>query len=163
MTYRISVENVLEALIMQEREGYAFYMEAANSMLDLAAKRMFERLGREKLYHIQKFMGLKAKQLEKQLEMDHETATYVEMLIADFSIPVAKRKKRALKTWNKEGALGMAESTERASIFLLAEILFLDIGLDGEGVLIEAMKEDRNHLSDILQTKFEYVSAHMML
>ncbi|SET11950.1 Rubrerythrin [Natronincola peptidivorans] len=145
--------KILQVLITLERRGHEFYLEAAHAMKDNEAKNMFFKLAQDELEHERVYKELMAKLPEtKQCSIAAEEADFLELLLStNFFINDHQQVDKMKKMWSKREALLIAEKLERDTILFLTELAALDPELAEENVIKAALKEERRHLSMILQ------------
>lgn len=158
------VVKVMEILAKQEADGYTFYEEVAAAVNDGKATKLFERLAKDERKHEAFYKKQMSKYEGKSYDLSESSLAFVNMLLKQPS-PVEEARKAAGEklVWNKRQGLTIAEKLERDTILLLSQILELNDDFAKEPAFTEALKEEKVHLSLILQNDMDEMSSSLML
>lgn len=164
MAEAFEVRRIVEVLIEQEQEGYEFYTEAAKRMDDSKAKKLFEKLAKDELKHKKTYEKMLDKiPADHTVPLENDGIAYLDLLLRQYTLKTAQRVKHSSRNMAKGEALEIAEGLERDTIFFLNEIINTDFILNREEAIHNALKEERMHLTYILETGFNMASASLML
>jgi len=158
------VVQVMETLAKQEADGYTFYEEVAAAVDDNKAQKLFERLAKDERKH-EAFYKKQMKKYEgKSYDLSEGQIAFVNMLLKQPS-PVDEVREAAKEklVWNKRQGLTLAEKLERDTILLLSQILELNDEFAKEPAFTDALKEEKIHLSLILQHDMDEMASSLML
>lgn len=156
-------ERVLNTLIFQEQEGYTFYREAAMASDDPKTAKLFEKLAADEVQHEISFRKLLEAASAQEVALMENEALYLDLLLLHFGPNTPEKRAKARGVVTRHQALNVAEEMERNAIFLLSEVMSLNPGLRDDVTLVRALKEERSHLTDILQQKQSEVAGSLML
>ncbi len=158
------VVKVMEILAKQEADGYTFYEEVAAAVGDDKAKKLFERLAMDERKHEAFYKKQMSKYEGKSYDLSESNLAFVNMLLRQPS-PVEEAREAAGEklVWNKRQGLTLAEKLERDTILLLSQIIDLNDDFGKEPAFTEALKEEKLHLSMILQHDMDEMASSLML
>lgn len=158
------VVKVMEILAKQEADGYTFYEEVAAAVGDTKASKLFERLAKDERKHEAFYKKQMGKYEGKSYDLSEGNLAFVNMLLKQPS-PVDEARAAAGEklVWNKRQGLTLAEKLERDTILLLSQIIELNDEFAKEPAFTEALKEEKLHLSMILQHSMDEMASSLML
>lgn len=158
------VAKIMDILAKQEADGYTFYEEAAGKVGDDKAGMLFERLAKDERKHEAFYKKQRAKYEGRLYEIEQEDADFIDILLSLPSpIDEAKKSAEGKVVWNKRQALLLAERLERDTILLLSQIVGINQEFASEKAFTEALKEEKIHLSLILQNTMDNMASSLML
>jgi len=158
------VAKVMDALAKQEAVGYQFYEDVAENMDDKTTKKMFEKLAEDERKHEAFYLKQLEKYRDKAYTIDEHDASFMAMLLAQPSaVDIAKDAAKDKIVWNKRQALAIAEQLERDTILFLSQIVHLNEEFSEEPAFLNALKEEKMHLTMILDQVEGELSRSLML
>lgn len=157
MSVSFSGKEVLEIAIQIEKNGYAFYSQAAQNVLDKKAKELLEWLSLEEKNHIGRFEDILFSFDPEQLDMNpaelEEYFLYLKAL-ADARVFTTETKAReaANSIRNETDAIDLAIGFEKDSLLFLQWMKVMVKGNDA-AVVETLQREEMLHLKKLLELR----------
>ncbi len=139
-----------------EKEGFNFYITAAENATNPKTRRMFHDLATAEKKHLALFEEMRAelpkKGWEPWGEEDEMVNSYIRILVDTgvFTRP-AKKEKAMGKALSEEEALKMGIQTEKDSILFYTEASKLCTNSKGKKAFKALLEEEKKHLTDLAQ------------
>lgn len=164
MSNVVSSTNVLETLIQLEQNGYKFYEKAANAMEDGVTKNLLLKLAEDEKVHEKTYREL----LERQDDISDitfdEDESYLNLIVNLNAMVTDEGKlEKTKKVKSKREALLIAEKLEKDTIIFLNELVELDKDIKRNKAYKAALKEEKNHLRQILRRMMDENIGSLML
>jgi rubrerythrin len=152
----INDDEALRVATNLEREGFNFYINAAEKATNPRTRRMFHDLAAAERKHLALFEEIRSELPKRGGEPwgdeDEMVNRYIRMLI-DTGVFTSPGKKEATlkKTLSEEEALRIGIQTEKDSILFFTEAAKLCTNAKGRRMFKSLIAEERQHLTDLAQ------------
>ncbi len=139
-----------------EKEGFNFYINAAEKASNPRTRRMFHDLAAAEKKHLALFEEIRSELPKKGGEPwgdeDEMINRYIRMLVDTgvFTRP-SKKEKVLMKTLSEEEALRIGIQTEKDSILFFTEASKLCTNPKGKKMFKSLIGEEKQHLTDLAQ------------
>lgn len=149
-------DEALRVACNLEKEGFNFYINAAEKASNPKTRRMFHDLAAAEKKHLALFedlrSGLPKRGGEPWGDEDEVVNRYIQMLIDTgvFTSP-AKKEKALKKNLTEEEALKIGIQTEKDSILFFTEASKLCTNARGKKMFKSVIEEEKQHLTDLAQ------------
>jgi rubrerythrin len=156
---------VIDFAMQAEKEGVSFYTKAADMFKEKDLRALFMKLAKEEAKHLEEFINLKEKVLEKGIEecfLSVEVDDYLNAVAREGIFPKGEdmtRKLEAVKT--VEDACKMALQAERNAILLNTELVKLSRDKAQRKILERLLDEEKSHLVRITSLRADYDPMYM--
>ncbi|MFN3466894.1 MAG: ferritin family protein [Candidatus Brocadiales bacterium] len=147
-------DEALRVAANLEKEGFKFYINAAEKASNPKTRRMFHDLATAEKKHLALFEDIRSELPKRGGEPwgdeDEMINSYIRMLVDTgvFTSP-AKREKALKKTLSEEEALRIGIQTEKDSILFFTEASRLCTNPRGRRMFKSLIGEEKRHLTDL--------------
>jgi rubrerythrin len=158
------VAKVMADLAKMEANGYIFYEKVAKAAEGTKTQKAFEKFAKDERKHEAFYLTQLKKYEGKVYEIDQEEANFLNLMLSGPS-PLDKLKEevKGEGIWDSSQVLKIAEKLERDTIMFLGQLIAAHEDFAKEEAFTAALKEEKQHLSAILQSEAERLSSALML
>jgi rubrerythrin len=158
------VAKVMADLAKMEADGYTFYEKVAKAAEGTMTQKAFEKFAQDERKHEAFYLKQLKKYEGKTYEIDQEEAKFLNLMLNAPS-PLDKLEEEVgdKEVWDSSQVLKIAEKLERDTIMFLGQIMAAHDDFAKEEAFAAALKEEKEHLSTILQSQAERLSSALML
>lgn len=154
---KFNVKDAIQTAIQMEKDGYAFYMEAAAQTKNDCGKTIFESLAADELVHLETFQKIFQGKINA---VEWNTLVQSNRKFTNLTIfPKNLKKNEDLNPNNDElYALHIGMESEKEAIDYYMTIINNVSDKDVKEILIEIINQEKNHYQ-LLQQEFSHIST----
>lgn len=147
----LNADEAFKVAMNLERDGLKFYTKVADAVRSPEARRIFKRLEKDEIKHLNRFRRLNeranAQLAMRPISTDQEITAYLRSLIDSGIFKGIKAiTERAIEGFSEQEALYVGIQAEKDSILFYEEALKLALDESGKRAFRQILKEERKHL-----------------